>query len=253
MKAPGRGGDGRGSIEGDGRLLLSIEASTGYGSVAVGTEGVVLAEVGVSARERLSAKLVPMANEALRLAGARREELGGVVVGAGPGSFTGIRVAAATAKGIARALRIPLSAYSSLLATASNAWAFGGEVCALADARGRDVFAARYRFGGSIETLDTPEALTIDEVIERWAVTAPLFLGSGAVRHREELERAAGVTVADEGWAVPRASSLLWLAARIPETGRIADPARWQPDYARASGAERIAAARETRANERDI
>lgn len=236
----------------DRALLLAIESSTGYGSVAIGGPDGVLAEVGLSARETLSAKLVPAVEEAFRLAGARKSELDGVVVGGGPGSFTGIRVAGATAKGIAHALRLPFHAYSSLLAIAANGWAHGGEVCALADARGRDVFAARYRFGTVIDIIDPPAAMEIDEVIRRWSDGEPrLFIGSGAARHGEELARAPGVTVADELWGTPRASSLLWLAARFPEAGRIADPWRWEPEYARASGAERIAAARRGKENDR--
>jgi hypothetical protein len=87
--------------------------------------------------------------------------------------------------------------------------------------------------------------MELDEVIRRCGDgERRMFVGSGAVRHRVELERLAGVTVADEVWAIPRATSLLWLAARIPEVGRVADPWGWEPEYARASGAERIAAAR---------
>jgi tRNA threonylcarbamoyl adenosine modification protein YeaZ len=245
------------------RPLLAIEASTGFGSVAVGQAGRLLAEVGLSGPRTLSAKLIPAVNEAMRLAGVQKPDLGGVVVGGGPGSFTGIRLAGATAKGIVHALGLPLMAFSSLMVTAANAWAHGGEVCALEDARGRDVFAARYRMGAGIEVLDAPAVHTIDEVIARWGDgggggrdddisvsslsagsgtgAAPrLLVGSGAVRHRDELIR-HGMTVADELWAVPRAASLLWLASRLPAMGEVADAALWEPEYLRASGAERIA------------
>ncbi|MDR0788061.1 MAG: tRNA (adenosine(37)-N6)-threonylcarbamoyltransferase complex dimerization subunit type 1 TsaB [Gemmatimonadota bacterium] len=226
------------------RLFLAIETSTGFGSVAVGGVRGTLAEVGLSGPGTLSAKLIPAANEALRLAGVRKSELGALAVGAGPGSFTGIRLAAATAKGIARALHLPVLAYSSLLVIAANAWAYPGEVCVLEDARGRDVYTARYRMEPEIGTLDAPAVMTIDEVVDRWSgLSRPLLIGSGAVRHRDELE-GAGLKVADQAWAAPRAAALLWLAGRIPDAGRIEDPAGWEPGYLRASGAERIAVER---------
>ncbi len=225
--------------------LLAIEASTDFGSVAVGGVGGVFAEMGTGGRAGHSSRLLPAADEVVRAAGLRPAELGGVVVGRGPGSFTGIRIAGATAKGIARALEIPMYAYSSLLVTAANAWAHDGPVCALVDARGCDVYAGCYRFGETVEVVDAPAAISIDDVVDRYAEgVRPLFVGDGAVRHRDELVGRLGARVADAQFAAPRAASLLWLAARIPEVGLVADPGNWEPEYLRASGAERIAAAR---------
>lgn len=227
------------------RPLLAIEASTDYGSVAVGGVAGVLAEVGTGGRAGHSSKLLPAVDAALRAVGLGPADLGGVVVGAGPGSFTGIRIAAATAKGIARAREIPLYAYSSLLATAANAWAHDGPVCALADARGTDVYAACYRFGGTIEVKAAPAAVSIDEIVDRYLDGAvPLFVGDGALRHMEILTGRLGARVADVHHTAPRAASLLWLVARAPAIGLVADPSAWEPEYLRASGAERIAAAR---------
>ncbi len=227
--------------------LLAIEASTDFGSVAVGGAGGVLAEVGTGGRAGHSSQLLPAADRAMRAAGLRPEGLGGVVVGGGPGSFTGIRIAGATAKGIARAREIPMYAYSSLLVTAANAWAHDGPVCALADARGRDVYAGCYRFGETVEVEDAPAAMSIDDVIARYAEregVRPLFVGEGAVRHRDEIVGRLGARVADAQFAAPRAGSLIWLAARTPGIGLVADPSSWEPEYLRASGAERIAVAR---------
>jgi tRNA threonylcarbamoyladenosine biosynthesis protein TsaB len=229
----------------DTQLFLAIESSTNFGSVAVGTESGILAEVGSSVRAGHSSGLLPAADQAIRSVGYRPSDLRGIVVGSGPGSFTGIRISGAMAKGIARALDLQFYAYSSLLATAAQAWASPGEICALADARGQDVYAATYRFSGALEVVHPPTATTVEAVIGQFAgTTPPIFVGEGATRHAERLTRRLGATVADVRLAVPRASALLWLAFRWPTDGRVMDPAKWQPDYLRPSGAERIASAR---------
>jgi tRNA threonylcarbamoyladenosine biosynthesis protein TsaB len=165
------------------------------------------------------------------------------VVGGGPGSFTGLRIAAATAKGIVQALGVPLYAYSGLLAAAVSGWGAEREVCALFDARRRDVYAACYRFGDGVQAVMEPTALPLDELLARFAAgRPPLFVGEGAVLHREEIERLPGARVMPPQLGVPRASALVWLATRAPELGRVDDAPGWEPDYVRASGAERIAA-----------
>jgi hypothetical protein len=67
-------------------------------------------------------------------------------------------------------------------------------------------------------------------------------VGEGALLHRAEIERAPGARVAPAQVGMPRASALLWLAESAPEMGRVEDAAGWEPEYVRASGAERIAA-----------
>jgi tRNA threonylcarbamoyladenosine biosynthesis protein TsaB len=225
--------------------LLALDSSTRMGTVAVGTAEGILSEVTVGVTANHSTALLPAIDHAMRVAGLSVTELAGVVVGSGPGSFTGLRIAAATAKGIVHARRLPLFAYSSLLATAVQAAAADGAVCALFDARGRDVFTATYRFRPTPEILRPPEAVSLDELVHRFeGSAAPTFAGEGAVRHRAELERRLGARVLDPHFGWPRAASLIWLASVDAEGGAVEKPADWQPEYVRASGAERIAASR---------
>ncbi|HET8654862.1 MAG TPA: tRNA (adenosine(37)-N6)-threonylcarbamoyltransferase complex dimerization subunit type 1 TsaB [Longimicrobiaceae bacterium] len=252
--------------------ILALDSSTNVGSVAVGDASGLFAETVRNVAAGHSSGLLPAAEEAMRAAGLSPRELTAVVVGAGPGSFTGLRIAAATAKGVVQALGIPLFAYSGLLAAACSGWGADRPVCALFDARRRDVYAACYSVvgrrssvigrertdadptgtdvpggavEGAVEVLLPPTALSVDEVIERWrGDEPPLFAGEGAVLHREELERELGARVMPPHLGLPRASALLWLATRAPELGAVADAATWEPEYVRASGAERIAAER---------
>jgi tRNA threonylcarbamoyladenosine biosynthesis protein TsaB len=225
--------------------VLALDSSTRGGSVAVGVDGRVAAERVLEATVGASSLLMPAVDEAVRAAGLAPRDLAAVVVGGGPGSFTGLRIAAATAKAIARALEVPLFAFSGLMAAAAAQRESRRPVCALFDARNREVFAGCWRFGEtSGDELLTPTILKVDDVIVRVREASPLFTGDGAALHRGELEAAfgAGAVAADAGESP--AAALLWLVRTMPERGRVALPAAWEPEYLRASGAERMAAAK---------
>lgn len=230
--------------------MLALDTSTPTASVAVGRDDTILAEVSTGVEVRQSESLLPAVDFALRSAGLDVDALTGVVVAGGPGSFTGVRIAAATAKGLARGLEIPLFAYSGLLARAAAAMASRQPVCALFDARRGEVYAACYRFPrlARVETVMPPATRQLDEVLERltgaWGASEAgsagevIYVGEGAQRHRERILDAGGL-VAPAYVSVPRASALLWLARLDPAGGHVTDPATWEPDYLRGAGAER--------------
>ncbi len=222
------------------RPYLAIETSTATGGVAVGRGERVLAEVTLGVQARHSEAVLPAVDFALREAGVAPRDLAGVVVGGGPGSFTGVRLAAAMGKGLVRALGVPLYAYSGLAALAASTGAGERPVCALFDARRGEVYAACYRFPGfsRMEVVQAPVVCPVEEVLRSTADLAPLFAGDGALRHRDAIE-AAGLTIAPVHLGLPRAAALLWLADLAPEAGRVEAPADWEPLYLRAAGAER--------------
>jgi tRNA threonylcarbamoyladenosine biosynthesis protein TsaB len=219
-------------------LNVAIETSTTIGSVALGRGQVLLAEVILGATTRHSEVLLPGIDYLLKVSGQIIDEIGAVIVGGGPGSFTGLRIAAATGKGFAHSLGVPLLAYSGLLASAAGCAGTRQPICALFDARRAEVYAACYQFDEMLTTILEPSVLPIDELLNRLPAAECRFTGEGAVLHAEQIRRAGGL-VAPAHLAHPRASALLWLAYAYPELGRISDPAHWEPAYLRASGAER--------------
>lgn len=220
-------------------VRLAFETSTPVGSVAVGAPAGTLVEVNLSIAETHSEMLLPAVDFALAAGGVARSEVREVVIGTGPGSFTGVRIAAAVAKGWWFAAGVELWGYPTLLALAAGAALDERPVCALLDARRGEVYGACYRFGrDGIEELLAPTARPASELAELLdrSGLAPLCVGAGAVAYRAELE-ARGLRVAAGPASWPRASSLLWLRERRPESGRIVDPSRWEPLYVRDSGA----------------
>ena len=244
--------------------VLALDSSTGGGSVALGIGDRVAGEIVLEDGRSSSSTLLPAVDRLLREANLSPGDLKAVVAGGGPGSFTGLRIAAAIAKGIVRALDLPLFAYSGLLAAAALHRGAGRPVCALFDARNREVFAGCWRFGadsfegadsldgadsvdesGSVDEVLAPEALSVETLIERLGGTGrPLFTGDGAELYRGEIEAAFGADSIAPPAGTSLAAGLLWLARTVPALGRVDDAAAWEPDYLRASGAERIAAAR---------
>ena len=224
--------------------VLAIDSSTRAAYVAVEVDGRVAAEEAVTAQANASSALLPAVDRAVAAAGLAPGDVAAVVVGGGPGSFTGLRIAAATAKGIVHALGAPLFAYSGLMGFAAAHREAGGAVCALFDARNREVYAGSWRFGAaSVGEVLPVAALRIEEVVERLRGEPVRFVGEGAALHRALLVETFGAEAVPEAERSP-AVGLLWLARTVADAGRVADPAAWEPEYVRAAGVERIAAAR---------
>lgn len=218
--------------------LVALETSGPVGSVAVSVAGDVRGVEPLNEAREHASRLVPALAAALERAGLARADVQGVVVGSGPGSFTGVRVAAAAGKGLAHALGIPLWAVSSLDAAAPRDDAMPPRVWVLFDARGRRLFGAAYeRVGGRLERAIEPRFLTLDEVLSAHRAEALACAGTGAWRHRDELLR-AGVDVLAPPLGTPTAEGLLARLAERP-TPPVEDVSSWEPDYLRDTGAVR--------------
>jgi tRNA threonylcarbamoyladenosine biosynthesis protein TsaB len=215
-------------------LRLGIEAATPVGSVAVARGGTLLAEATLGLTTRHSELLLPAIDFVLRSAGVERRELAEVVVGGGPGSFTGVRIAAATARGLAAALGVPLAVHGSLTIAAVASGVRGAPVCALFDARRGEVYAGCYivREAG-IETVLEPMAVHVEDVIARLAGKDVVYTGDGAHAYTARL---GGAPIVPALLGAARATALLWLHAHAPAGS---EDAHWEPTYLRSSGAER--------------
>lgn len=218
--------------------VLAFDTSGSVGSVAVSRRGSVLGHGLLMRRAEHASALVPLIARVLDDAGVARSELDAIVVGEGPGSFTGVRVAAATAKGLARALDLPLWAASSL-AAAAMAIDAGSTRYALFDARAERVYGACYAVGDDVvEAVVEPHAGELGDVFGRGVPAGTCFTGDGAERHRARIE-AAGFPVVVAGPDRCLAVGLVELLGRGSEARRIEHPGAWEPAYVRASSAVR--------------
>jgi len=169
-------------------LILALDASTPVTSVALaGGDGrLVLAEISVPSRKpsgSASEALLPAVHAALDLVGEELDAVGVVLCGVGPGTFTGIRIAASTARALALGTGSALAKNSTLRALAAPALDCRPDVLAVIDARRGEVFAQRFSAEGPTSGIfcKGPDDLSVDG--------APLVVGDGALRYRGSLER----------------------------------------------------------------
>ncbi|HKJ02996.1 MAG TPA: tRNA (adenosine(37)-N6)-threonylcarbamoyltransferase complex dimerization subunit type 1 TsaB [Longimicrobiales bacterium] len=222
-------------------FYLALDTSGPVGHVAVARGADVLARARMEQQGGHAASMIATVDAVLGEAGVDARELAGIVVGEGPGSFTGVRVAAATAKGLARGLEVPLWALSSLAAGAVGDLGAGGPGVryVLFDARAERVYAACYGVGSlGLETLVPPHASDLRVVLGGDVPAGAAFAGDGAGRHRRAIE-GAGFHVLASPVGDPTADALLHLMSLHPETPPVKSLERWEPRYVKASNAER--------------
>lgn len=226
--------------EGTGAPWLAIDTATDVASVAVGQGERVRASRTARGARQHAAQIVPLVDQVLRQAGARASELEGIIVGDGPGSFTGLRIAWAAAKGLAQDRDMPILAVPSLLGAAHAAAC--GEVAAVAacfDALRGQVFGAVYAFPtGRVETLVAPALCTVESLIRVSPVRPWSAVGDGAVRYGEAVMSWTGRPAIGLDAIPPIAISLLALASREGAAHRLDDPATAEPVYGRPAEAQ---------------
>jgi tRNA threonylcarbamoyladenosine biosynthesis protein TsaB len=175
--------------------ILAIETSTEKGSLALLDGSTAVAHAVLPTHERHSAGIIPILDSLLGRAGWTLSELAAVGAGLGPGSFTGIRVGLAVARGLSFSLGIPLKGVGSFEALA---WGAGGEgrIAVLADARRGRIYCALYeKRGEEVSTLRPPACLPAEEA-------ARLIVGLRVLTpQRERLRSVLGADVAlEEAW-----------------------------------------------------
>ncbi len=147
--------------------LLSVDSSGLTASVAVWSDGVILAEYTINNKKTHSQTLLPMIKQVVNDSGIALEELDAIAVSEGPGSFTGLRIGAATVKGLGLAIEKPIIPVSTLAGMAYNLFGNEGLICPIMDARRSQVYTALYRYeDGKMVTINEPAAISIEELLE---------------------------------------------------------------------------------------
>lgn len=220
--------------------LLTIQTATPAGSVALTQGERLLGEFHLDVRRTHGSWLLPAIEQLLGVAGLAAAELDAFAVTIGPGSFTGLRVGLATAKGLAQATGKPLLGVSTLQTLAMQAPHAALSVCALLDARKGEVYAGLYRQGtGLPEPLGAETVATPERVLDSLS-GATLFVGDGAAAYRPLILRRLGEAAhfLPAAYDPPRAAHAAVLALRHFAAGAAVPPAALNPVYIRPSEAE---------------
>lgn len=224
--------------------ILGLDSSGLVASVAVAEDDNLLAEYTVNYKKTHSQTLLPMLDEIAKMIELDLETIDAIAVAGGPGSFTGLRIGSATAKGLGLALKKPLISIPTVDGIAYNLCGCGDLVCPLMDARRSQTYTGLYEFHGrDMEILAAQRAVGIEEIIEivNSFERDVVFLGDGVPVFRDYIVSHCQVPF----WFAPahmnkqRASALAVLAQQYYAAGRVETATAHRPDYLRLSQAER--------------
>jgi len=222
-------------------VILALETATTCGSLALVAERRCLAEYSLNTTLAHSKNLLTGINRLLEQTGTGWPQIGAVAVSLGPGSFTGLRVALATAKGLCLAADKPLLGVSSLYGLAGQFPFSPLPVCPVIDARKKEIYTALYRSlpGGDLEELLPPMAIRPESLPD--LLDGPTILTGDALAPYGPLFKKI---LGDQALLAPpeiffaRAATIGLAAWRLFRAGEFIDPAGAVPLYVRASDAE---------------
>lgn len=228
--------------------ILGLDSSGLVASVAVVEDDLLLAEYTTDYKKTHSQTLLPMLDELRNMIELDMSTIDAIAIAAGPGSFTGLRIGAATAKGLGLALNKPLVEVPTLEGLAWNLWGTDRVVCPIMDARRNQVYTGVYEFVKSGEnfemcTVVEQKAVDIVELLDELnALGRPvIFLGDGVPVYGKVIAEHCKVSYsfAPAGNNRQRAASVAALGAVYYAKGRTVTAAEHQPEYLRKSQAER--------------
>ena len=223
--------------------ILGIESSSLVASVAIVEDGVTMAEYSANFKKTHSQTLLPMIDSMVSLLGVELSTIDAIAISGGPGSFTGLRIGSATAKGLGLALNKPLIHIPTLDGTAYNMFGVSGLICPIMDARRNQVYTGIYRFEKEFQVVMEQDAMDMGELIDKLNEMGErvIFLGDGVPVHEKLIAERMTVPydLAPAHVNRQRAAAIATLGAQYFAEGKIQDPAEHGPDYLRKSQAER--------------
>ena len=233
--------------------ILAIETTGPLASAAISRDGKTVFRTNGSVFSNLQ-ECVPMIKELMESEGVNGRDLDAIAVSCGPGSFTGIRIGMATAKGLAQVWDKPIVEVPTLesFAYAETPYTRTTLVCPLFDARRSQVYAAAFR---QKDTAVPEGAYALEEYLDLVREAARegdtlLFFGDGSRKFEDQIRTylegpccgegpAFAVEFADDGHYLQRADSIAALGAKLFKDGRVKDCYTAQPNYLRAAEPDR--------------
>lgn len=223
--------------------ILALESSAVAASAALCEDEMLLGQTYLHTGLTHSQTLLPMAAGLLEQSGLKPQDLDLIAVAAGPGSFTGLRIGVAAAKGLAWAAELPCAGCSTLEAMAWSLAGFQGEVCAAMDARRHQVYNARFQVNGTAPHRLTPDrAIALADLVKELEGTSvtQIVVGDGAQLCYDALT-AAGIpaVLAPPNLRMQSAWGVARMGLELARTGQTVSPGELVPIYHRLSQAER--------------
>lgn len=230
--------------------ILAIESSGLVASIAVIENNTILGEYTMNHKKTHSQTLMPMLEELTEMIELELSSIDAIAVSQGPGSFTGLRIGSATAKGLGLALDKPIIPVPTVDAMAFNLWGTDKLVCPLMDARRQQVYTGLYNFeNGNLNTIIPQCAVDISNLVEEVNKQGKevIFLGDGVPVFEVYLKEHVAVPYcfAPATCHIQRATSVAALGEVLYKKGIVESARDHKPEYLRVSQAERERAEKE--------
>lgn len=223
--------------------ILALDSSGLVATVAILEDEQTIAEYTVNYKKTHSQTLLPMLDEIVKMTEFDLATIDAIAVAGGPGSFTGLRIGSATAKGLGLALDKPLIHVPTVDGMAYNLFGNQGLICPMMDARRNQVYTGIYRFEKDFEIVEEQMAIAVQELIDKLNAYGEkvTFLGDGVPAYQEQLKAGLQVeyTFAPAHANRQRAAAVGTLAMKYYLEGKVESAREHQPDYLRLSQAER--------------
>ena len=224
--------------------ILGMDSSGLVASIAVVENDILVAEYTVNHKKTHSQTLLPMLDEVVKMTELDLDTVDAIAVAAGPGSFTGLRIGAATVKALGLALDKPVVSVPTCHGLAYNIWGTDKIVCPILDARRNQVYTGIYRFvEDKLDVVMDQDAMGIDQLVEKLNELGKevIFVGDGIPVYSDYIKEniKVGCSFAPAGFNRQRASSVAALGLQFYQEGKFESADDHKPIYLRKSQAER--------------
>lgn len=224
--------------------ILGLDSSGLVASVAVQEDGELIAEYTTNYKKTHSQTLLPMLDEVKKMIDLDLSALDAIAVAAGPGSFTGLRIGSATAKGLGLALDLPIVPVPTVEALAYQLWGADGYICPVMDARRNQTYTGIYMFEhGEFHTILPQCAIGIEDLLEQINENghSVIFLGDGVPVFQEQIKTMIRVPFlfAPAHRSRQSAAAVAALGMEYYKKGQFITADLHVPEYLRLSQAER--------------
>ena len=220
-------------------MWLALETATDRASVAVGAGGQDAVEESLTGSRRHAGALLPMIQAVLLRRGVTLDQVSGVVVSDGPGSFTGLRVGASIGKALAHARGLPLWTAPSLIVRAAGVVRGGPSlVLAVSDALRGDLYAAAVRFDGGRVRVELGPGVWRLDALAALDLAPDVLVGEAPAAAVQVLERRTGLEMIGPPEGAPHAARLIGLVTSEGGARQVQDPQDWEPVYGRPAEAQ---------------
>jgi len=224
--------------------VIAVDSSGLVATVAVVEDESLIAEYTINYKKTHSQTLLPMLQEIVKMTEMELASVDAIAVAAGPGSFTGLRIGSATAKGLGLALDIPLIPVPTVDALSYNLWGTDKIICPIMDARREQVYTGIYEFDGDChKIIEGQMAVSIYDLMDRLNSLGRdvIFLGDGVPVYWDIIEKEAKVSVsfAPAHMSRQRAGAVGVLGIEMFKEGCYENARDHKPEYLRLCQAER--------------